>query len=202
MPSVLVDGCTATHIATSLLCILLTLAARLWWKNRCRLLRIDTGTCSSRERGSIVPMSSSSSNANAARVAGLLQFARANHETNPTDSLTALLEAMRLGAPDAQSGHQAAEAAMTRVRAAVGDDIADHVADVDGRRRRAVEMVRGLLDDQSTILFEQGREDILRQTMEDGSSVVCGRCGGVVPADRWRQHQQYWCDANETKGAA
>ena len=147
-------------------------------------------------------MSSSSSNANAARVAGLLQFARANHETNPTDSLTALLEAMRLGAPDAQSGHQAAEAAMTRVRAAVGDDIADHVADVDGRRRRAVEMVRGLLDDQSTILFEQGREDILRQTMEDGSSVVCGRCGGVVPADRWRQHQQYWCDANETKGAA
>ena len=106
-----------------------------------------------------------SSNANAARVAGLLQFARANHETNPTDSLTALLEAMRLGAPDAQSGHQAAEAAMTRVRAAVGDDIADHVVDVDGRRRRAAEMVRRLLDDQSTILFEQGREDILRQTM-------------------------------------
>ena len=143
-----------------------------------------------------------SSNANAARVAGLLQFARANHETNPTDSLTALLEAMRLGAPDAQSGHQAAEAAMTRVRAAVGDDIADHVTDVDGRRRRAVEMVRRLLDDQSTILFEQGREDILRQTMEDGSSVVCGRCGGVVPADRWRHHQQYWCDAIETEGKA
>ena len=207
---VLINGCSATHIATSLLCILLTLAAKLWWKYRCRVLRIDTGTCSSRERGSIaVPMSSSSStgtssssNANAARVAGLLQFARANHETNPTESLTALLEAMRLGAPDAQSGHQAAEAAMTRVRAAVGDDIADHVADVDGRRRRAVEMVRRLLDDQSTILFEQGREDILRQTMEDGSSIVCSRCGGVVPADRWRQHQQYWCDAIETEGAA
>ena len=71
-----------------------------------------------------------------------------------------------------------------------------------GPRRRAVEMVRRLLDDQSTILFEQGREDILRQTMEDGSSMVCGRCGGVVPADRWRQHQQYWCDAIETEGTA
>mmetsp|Transcript_26812 Transcript_26812/g.77320 ORF Transcript_26812/g.77320 Transcript_26812/m.77320 type:complete len:156 (+) Transcript_26812:161-628(+) len=138
----------------------------------------------------------------AARVADLLQFARTNHEANPTDSLAALLEAMRLGAPDARGGEAAAEAALARVRAAVGGEIADHVADVDGRRRRAAAVVRQLLDDQSTILFEQGREDLLRQTMEDGSSVVCARCGGVVPSDRWRQHQQYWCDAIETEGAA
>ena len=122
------------------------------------------------------------------RVADLLRFARTNHERNPTDSLAALLEVMRLGAPSERRGEAAAEAALSRVRAAVGDAIADHVTDVDARRRR-------LLDDQSTILFEQGREDILRQTMEDGSSVVCTSCGGVVPSDRWRQHQLYWCDA-------
>ena len=129
------------------------------------------------------------------RAADLLRFARANHERNPTDSLAALLEALRLGAPSERRGEAAAEAALSQVRAAVGDAIADHVTDVDARRRRAAEAVRRLLDDRSTILSEQGREDILRQTMEDGSSVVCTSCGGVVPSDRWRQHQLYWCDA-------
>lgn len=129
------------------------------------------------------------------RAADLLRFARANHERNPTDSLAALLEALRLGAPSQRRGEAAAEAALAQVRAAAGDAVADHVADADARRRRAAEAVRRLLDDQSTILFEQGREDILRQTMEDGSSVVCTGCGGVVPSNRWRQHQLHWCDA-------
>eukprot|EP00565_Helicotheca_tamesis_P001843 CAMPEP_0185723274 /NCGR_PEP_ID=MMETSP1171-20130828/169_1 /TAXON_ID=374046 /ORGANISM="Helicotheca tamensis, Strain CCMP826" /LENGTH=162 /DNA_ID=CAMNT_0028390947 /DNA_START=208 /DNA_END=696 /DNA_ORIENTATION=+ len=133
------------------------------------------------------------------RVASLLQYAKTNHETNPTESLTALLEAMRLSAPNPQRGEEAANAAMARVRATVGDDIADHVLDVDSRRQRAVEVVRQLLSDESTILFEQGREDILRQTMEDGSSIVCSKCGGVVPSGRWQQHQRFWCDAIETE---
>ena len=139
-----------------------------------------------------------------ARVADLVRFARTNHERNPTDSLAALLEALRLGAPSNAQGNAAAEAALAQVRAAVGDAVADHVTDVDARRRRAAAAVQALLDDRSTILSEQGREDLLRQTMEDGSSVVCGGCGGVVPSDRWRQHQLHWCDAivdneNDTK---
>eukprot|EP00562_Extubocellulus_spinifer_P034617 CAMPEP_0178686238 /NCGR_PEP_ID=MMETSP0699-20121125/3815_1 /TAXON_ID=265572 /ORGANISM="Extubocellulus spinifer, Strain CCMP396" /LENGTH=248 /DNA_ID=CAMNT_0020331055 /DNA_START=196 /DNA_END=942 /DNA_ORIENTATION=+ len=129
------------------------------------------------------------------QIANLLQYAQTNYESNPTDSLTALLEAMRLSAPTEESGRAAASAAMERVRSSLGDEIADHVTDVDARQRRAVEVVRRLLEDESSLLHQQGREDILRQTMEDGSSVVCSKCGGVVPSCRWRQHQLYWCEA-------
>ena len=129
------------------------------------------------------------------QIAHLLQYAKTNYESNPTDSLTALLEAMRLSAPTEESGQAAASAAMERVRSSLGDEIADHVTDVDARQRRAVEVVRRLLEDESSLLHQQGREDILRQTMEDGSSVVCSKCGGVVPSCRWRQHQLYWCEA-------
>ena len=44
---------------------------------------------------------------------------------------------------------------------------------------RAMEIVEQLLNDESTFLYAQGRSHILQQAMEDGSSVVCTRCGDV-----------------------
>ena len=29
--------------------------------------------------------------------------------------------------------------------------------------------------------------------MEDGSSVVCMKCGALVMRDRWEQHKTMWC---------
>ena len=65
---------------------------------------------------------------------------------------------------------------------------------------RAMEVVKQLLDDTSTFLYAQGRQHILQQAMEDGSSVVCSRCGDMVSRERWAQHSEYWCSALEEKG--
>lgn len=40
--------------------------------------------------------------------------------------------------------------------------------------------------------------------MESGESVVCSRCGGLVPRARAVAHQKYWCPMlpNDDEGAA
>lgn len=94
------------------------------------------------------------------------------------------------------AGQESADRAMDRVRSELGNEIANHVLDVNDRKNRAVQIVREMLEDESSFLYEQGRQDILRQTMEDGSSLYCTSCGGVVPSARWQQHQSFWCEAN------
>lgn len=63
--------------------------------------------------------------------------------------------------------------------------------------RRAMQVVQELLNDTSTILYSRGKQHILQQAMEDGSSVVCSRCGDVISRERWTQHAEYWCRALE-----
>mmetsp|Transcript_23680 Transcript_23680/g.48014 ORF Transcript_23680/g.48014 Transcript_23680/m.48014 type:complete len:155 (-) Transcript_23680:286-750(-) len=130
---------------------------------------------------------------NNGQIASLVQFARSNYEENPTDALSALMEAMKLN-----SGQADADRAMERVRRELGHDVT--VMEPEERMKRAARVVREMLADESTLLFAQGRQDILRQAMEDGSSVFCTRCGGVVPSARWQQHQQFWCEAVEVSG--
>ncbi len=48
---------------------------------------------------------------------------------------------------------------------------------------------------QDTILSEQGMEDILVDAFQDGSSVVCQRCNGLVPRVRMKEHSAHWCSA-------
>ena len=40
---------------------------------------------------------------------------------------------------------------------------------------------------------ESGREGISQCALDDGSSYVCARCGGVVSQGRRQQHDRYWC---------
>lgn len=84
---------------------------------------------------------------------------------------------------------------MDRLRSELGDDVATHVGDYHARMERALRVVRELLEDESTFLYQKGQQDLLRQTMEDGSSLVCSKCNAVVSSSRWQQHQSYWCDA-------
>jgi len=123
-------------------------------------------------------------------VRSLIQYARTNYRENPTESLAALMQALTLnGGPDS------ADAAMARLRSELGEDIADLVGNRSRRMEQAINIIESLLNDTTTFLYEQGNQDLLRQTVEDGSSVVCRRCNDVVSSARWQQHQMYWCRA-------
>lgn len=55
------------------------------------------------------------------------------------------------------------------------------------------------LINQDTLLSEMGDEEILIDAFQDGSSVVCQRCGGLVAVERAEAHSLYWCDALEAE---
>ena len=125
-------------------------------------------------------------------ISSLIQYAQSNYEENPTDALSVLMQAMTLN-----SGQAKANEAMDRIRVELGSDLANHVLDRTDRVQRATRIVQELLQDESTILYERGQQHILKEAMEDGSSLVCTKCNALVSAARWKQHQTYWCDAIE-----
>ncbi len=140
-------------------------------------------------------------------IAHLLQYARSSYTSNPSDALSALMGALTLS-----SGNAAAHVAMERIRNELGDAVADSISSSSSSHyqqqqhqqhytqeesmemtRRAMEIVEQLLNDKSTFLYAQGRQHLLQQAMEDGSSVVCTKCGDMIKADRIEQHVEYWC---------
>ena len=60
-----------------------------------------------------------------------------------------------------------------------------------------MEISRRLVADSATILSERGEQDILKDAFEDGSSVVCTKCGALIPRLRCDEHSKYWCDFAE-----
>ena len=108
-------------------------------------------------------------------------------DSNPQQALAALLHAVRL----------------TR-----GEDAILEVLN-EAKRRASAEMdqnsmqeslaearkVSDMLMVQDTILAETGDQEILKDAFEDGSSVLCTRCQGLVARVRWESHKQYWCPA-------
>ena len=169
-------------------------------------------------------------------IANLLQFAQSSYVTNPTDALSALMNALDL----TTGSDDASRRAIDRIRSQLGEAVAARV--VVGERRvddadqppggceetihrrgqrdrqqpscftvpsmsnehqqmltekemtlRAMEMVQEMLKDTSTFLYSQGREHILQQAMEDGSSIICSNCGNMISRERWKQHAEYWC---------
>ena len=53
---------------------------------------------------------------------------------------------------------------------------------------------------QSSLLAEigDGSELILKDAFEDGSSLICTRCSGLVARERWTVHCTFWCPAIES----
>ena len=125
------------------------------------------------------------------KIEDLIGYAKNNYQENPTEALAALMQALTLN-----SGKASADLAMDRLRNELGNDIADYIGSQHLRMERAMSIVQELLEDESTLLYENNQQDLLRQTMEDGSSLVCSKCRAVVSSSRWTQHQQYWCEAN------
>lgn len=124
-------------------------------------------------------------------IANLIEVARANHfEDNPTEALAALLQAIQLNA-----GQEEADRVMETLRNELGTDLASDIDTRQERMERAIQIVQELVADDSTLLYQQDRQDILRHAMEDGSSVVCTKCNAVVANHRWQQHAKYWCEA-------
>jgi len=55
---------------------------------------------------------------------------------------------------------------------------------------------RAVCDDlleRSSILGDGGHSELLQDAFEDGSSVVCVRCGDLVARARWDAHRTTWC---------
>mmetsp|Transcript_26271 Transcript_26271/g.57472 ORF Transcript_26271/g.57472 Transcript_26271/m.57472 type:complete len:146 (-) Transcript_26271:158-595(-) len=60
------------------------------------------------------------------------------------------------------------------------------------RREAARQICRAILE-RGGILAERGHEAVLKQTLEDGSSVICTSCGALVACSRAEAHRQMWC---------
>ena len=151
--------------------------------------RTSSGTASLSSLSSAAAVANAD-NPSSAQIAQLIQYAASNYETNPTDSLLALMQALKLN-----SGQEAANQAVERIRAELGNDVAHHILDRQGRVERAKALVQEMVSDENTVLYQQGNQHILQQAMEDGSSVVCSKCQAMIPAARWQPHRDFWCQA-------
>lgn len=48
---------------------------------------------------------------------------------------------------------------------------------------------------KESLLGDAGRDQIILDAAEDGSSVMCKACGALVRRDRKKAHDQMWCSA-------
>ena len=48
---------------------------------------------------------------------------------------------------------------------------------------------------KNSILAQAGREQIMIDAHNDGSSIVCDLCHELIAASRWQQHVERWCPA-------
>lgn len=79
----------------------------------------------------------------------------------------------------------------------------DFLADADRERSAhyrtelasAIAAMNNMLDKPSILGDDHDRGDILVDAFEDGSSIICAKCGALVPKDRALQHASFWCEA-------
>lgn len=108
-------------------------------------------------------------------------------ENNPQQALAALLHAIRL-----TRGEDAIMEVLSEAKRKCMAEIDQQVARESlAQANKIIE----LLMSQDTFLSERGEEDILKDAFEDGSSVVCSKCGGLVAKARWDSHSTMWCPA-------
>eukprot|EP00298_Acanthocystis_sp_HF-20_P004031 c14379_g1_i1.p1 GENE.c14379_g1_i1~~c14379_g1_i1.p1 ORF type:complete len:131 (+),score=65.45 c14379_g1_i1:36-428(+) len=60
-------------------------------------------------------------------------------------------------------------------------------------RLNQARQVLSSLQNQESLLGDQGRENVLVDAFKDGSSVVCTSCGSLVSCERWIAHKSLWC---------
>lgn len=121
------------------------------------------------------------------RVVGiLLNHTRSKiSEGNKDDALAALLHAIRIS-----SGENSIVRILDQAKRKVDDDYT--LRDQSLAIAKATNAIKIMLEEDS-FLSERGEEDILRDAFEDGSSIICQKCGGLVPHTRWDAHKLSWC---------
>lgn len=123
----------------------------------------------------------------------LLTITRSNiADSNPEQALAALLHAVRITRGEGaiiDVLNQARERATAEIDQQILLESHQHA------KRISEELMR-----QDTFLSERGDEDILKDAFEDGSSLVCVKCGGLVAKVRWESHIKMWCSVIATDG--
>ena len=109
-----------------------------------------------------------------------MAYALAAAKLNSGGNEQAMTSMMNNAKQDAQVQREAAKA-----RGAKTDEEAAHLA--------VAKAARDELTSQESILKDQGAEEILKIAFEDGSSVVCVRCGELIAKTRWNAHRDMWC---------
>lgn len=110
-------------------------------------------------------------------------------DRNPHQALAALLHAVRL-----TRGESAIFDVLDEAKRRCSATLDAHSVEQNyAQARRISEM----LMEQDTLLSERGDELILKDAFEDGSSLLCTKCGGLVAKVRWESHSQFWCPSLE-----
>lgn len=118
----------------------------------------------------------------------LLQITRDEiADSNPQQALVALLHAVRL-----TRGEGAIIEVLDMAKAQARREV-----EQQGMQERLQDAQRmcELLVQSETLLSERGEQEILKDAFEDGSSVICTKCGALVARVRWESHRDYWCSA-------
>mmetsp|Transcript_28651 Transcript_28651/g.48360 ORF Transcript_28651/g.48360 Transcript_28651/m.48360 type:complete len:147 (-) Transcript_28651:210-650(-) len=110
---------------------------------------------------------------------------------NANDALAAIIQAITISHPQGEGAVvNILEEAKRRNELESEQQLRD---DTIHALERARQISRQLLQEE-TILAENGLQTILKDAFEDGSSVVCTKCGSLVPAARSEAHSKYWCE--------
>ncbi|KAH9253342.1 hypothetical protein BASA81_008693 [Batrachochytrium salamandrivorans] len=99
-------------------------------------------------------------------------------------ALNVLVEAARM-----ESGQEGANELLSRGRALFREREGRDRAELDR------EEVLARLEQEPSMLAERGKEGLLAAALQDGSSVVCRKCSGLVKRERWEAHCSLWCPA-------
>lgn len=134
-----------------------------------------------------------------ATVQALLNYSRAKIASGDRDeALACLIQAISLTRGEEAvigvltASKERAEKERREAEAAAIAEANRHQSTLDEAIRASME----LLNTPSLLLErDDGSEQILCDAFEDGSSVICKRCGGLVKRLRWDAHCELWCSA-------
>lgn len=104
------------------------------------------------------------------------------------------------------SGSAALETLIKAIIANTGEQSVMRILDAANERAKLEkqkeirQMMRKCCEDlvqADSLLAEVGDENLLVEAFQDGSSVICQRCNGLVAVDRADAHSKFWCPALE-----
>jgi hypothetical protein len=112
-------------------------------------------------------------------------------EGSKNDALATLLHAIRLS-----SGEESIIRILDQAKKKAEEDATmqdQEAADSLSYATNAIEKIQ----EEDCFLSQRGEENILKDAFQDGSSIICQKCGGLLKAERWKAHSDSWCPALE-----